>query len=283
MKKRIGIAIIIGVLFILSSFIYIEGFPNSFNQKVTEVTSTNTYVQDIPVMETYINDGKQKPIIIVQHGFKNKKESTIALAIQLAEKGFFVVSPDAYAHGERKEAPLSLVEIIVKTSKEYDILLDNYAKDNRVNVNKLGITGFSMGGCITFHYAIYGKYHPMAVAPTISTPYFEQLIGSKLSRSIYSSKQGLTIAEDANTINKIDNYIITNSPFKDYKKLKDVDILMQNGELDQYVNSDGVKRLMNVLPEINPNVQLIMIPETKHQVRPVMKDNIVQFMCQNVT
>nr|WP_315019748.1 alpha/beta hydrolase [uncultured Aminipila sp.] len=281
MKKRIAI-LIISLLFILSSFIYMEGSHYSFNSKVSEITSTTTYVQDIPVIETYMNDGKQKPIIIVQHGFKNKKESTIALAIRLAEKGFFVVSPDAYAHGERKEAPLSLVEIIVKTSKEYDILLDNYAKDNRVNVNKLGITGFSMGGCITFHYAVYGKYHPMAIAPTISTPYFEQLIGSKLSRSIYSSKQGLTIAEDIGTINKIDNYIITNSPFKDYKSLKDVDILMQNGKLDRYVNSDGVKMLNHVLPEINPNVQLIMIPGTKHQVRPIMKDNIVEFMCQNV-
>ncbi|WP_312649143.1 dienelactone hydrolase family protein [Aminipila sp.] len=282
MKKRIGIAIIIGLLFILSSFIYMEGTPDSFNQKVTEVTSTNTYVQDIPVIETYRNDGKPKPIIIVQHGFKNRKESTIGLAIQLAEKGFFVVSPDAYAHGERKEDPLSLVEIIVKTSKEYDVLLDHYAEDHRVNVNKLGITGFSMGGCITFHYAVYGKYHPMAIAPTISTPYFEQLIGSKLSRSIYSSKQGLTVAEDMDTINKIDNFIIINSPFKDYKKLKNVDILMQNGKLDRYVNSDGVKMLNHVLPEINPNVQLIMVPRTKHQVRPVMKDNIVEFMCQNV-
>lgn len=281
MKKRIGI-VIISLLFILSSFIYLEGSPYSFNRKVTEITSTATYVQDIPVIETYINDGKQKPMIIVQHGFKNKKESTIELAIQLAEKGFFVVSPDAYAHGERKETPLSLVEIIVKTSKEYDILLDNYAKDNRVNVNKLGITGFSMGGCSTFYYAVYGKYHPMAIAPTISTPYFEQLIGSKLSRSIYSSKQGLKIAEDADTINKIDNYIITNSPYKDYKNLKDVDILMQNGELDRYVNSDGVKMLNHVLPEINPNVKLIMVPGTKHQVKPVMKDNIVEFMCQNV-
>lgn len=281
MKKKIRI-IVISCIFIVALYTGIEAFQYTFNQNVTEVTSITENIQGIPVIETYIDDGKQKPMIIVQHGFKNKKESTIDLADQLAKKGFFVVSPDAYAHGHRTEAPLSLVEIIVKTSKEYDSLIGSYEKDDRVDIHKLGITGFSMGGCITFYYGVYGKYHPEAIAPTISTPYFDQLIGSKLSRSIYSSKQGITIAEDINTINSINNYIIANSPYKDYKNLSDVKILMQNGELDTYVNSDGVKMLIQVLPELNPNVELIMIPGTKHQVNSMMKDNIVTFMCDNV-
>lgn len=281
MKKKIGI-VFISCILVLALYIGIEGCHSIFNQKTLELTSITKSVQGIPVIETYIDDGKQKPMIIVQHGFKNKKESTIDLANQLAKKGFFVVSPDAYAHGYRTDAPLSLVEIIVKTAKEYDSLIESYEKDERVDIHKLGITGFSMGGCITFYYAVYGKYHPEAIAPTISTPYFEQLIGSQLSRSIYSSKQGVTIAKDVNTINKIDNYIIENSPYKDYKNLRNVKILMQNGELDTYVNSDGVKMLNQVLPELNPNVRLLMIPETKHQVKPVMKKNIVKFMCENV-
>ncbi|WP_312353408.1 hypothetical protein, partial [Aminipila sp.] len=84
------------------------------------------------------------------------------------------------------------------------------------------------------------------------------------------------------TITAIDQYIIKNSPFKDYKNLKDVAVLMQNGELDDYVTSDGVYRLEHVLSDINPKVQLLIIPETKHQVTGEMTDNIVAFMEQNV-
>ncbi|QHI73833.1 alpha/beta hydrolase family protein [Aminipila terrae] len=268
------------VLMLFSALFY--GGYGHFMKEKAEVIRETVHIKNIPVIETFIDDGKKKPMIIVQHGFKNKKESTIELANKLAEKGFFVVSPDAYAHGQRTEGALSLVEIIVNTSREYDKLIGAYAKDDRVDIKRLGITGFSMGGCITFHYAVYGKYHPEAIAPTISTPYFEQLIGSNLSRSIYSSKQGLTIAQDENTINHIDQYILDNSPYKDYRNLKDVAVLMQNGEMDQYVNSNGVNMLKDTLSKINPRVTLVMIPETRHQVKPEMINNIVDFMCHNV-
>ncbi|QAT42795.1 alpha/beta hydrolase family protein [Aminipila luticellarii] len=277
-KRKIAV---IGMFIAVIVFAVIADVSHS-KREALKVTTINVQVENIPVIETYIDDGKQKPMIIVQHGFKNRKESTIGLADKLAEKGFFVVSPDAYAHGDRTEAPLSLTEIIVHTSEEYDGLIDAYKKDDRVNIHKLGIAGFSMGGCITFHYAIYGKHHPEAIAPTISTPYFEQLIGSRLSRSIYSSREGLSVAQDAAAIQYIDQYILSHSPYKDYKNLKDVAVLMQNGELDRYVNSDGVHKLNTALTPINPRVRLVMIAGTKHQVTPEMTDRIVTFMCQNL-
>ncbi len=280
-KKKDRIAFI-ALLFLFILMIYFVVSQYNFNHGSGEITSRTVLVKEIPVVETYLDDGKQRPMIIVQHGFKNKKEATDELAKKLAGKGFFVIAPDAYAHGQRGESPASLVEIIVNTSKEYDSLIEAYSKDRRTDITKLGITGFSMGGCITFYYAVYGEHHPEAIAPVISTPDFEQLIGSRLSRSIYSSAQGVVIAEDENTITAIDQYIIKNSPFKDYKNLKDVAILMQNGELDDYVTSDGVYRLEHVLSDINPKVQLLMIPETKHQVTGEMTDNIVAFMEQNV-
>lgn len=279
MKKRT--VIFVTGLICAGLLLFYVGGNTQWNKGTATITVSYTMIGKTPIVETYMDNGKQKPIVIIQHGFKNKKESTLDLAEKLAKKGFFVVSPDAYGHGERLEEPLSLVQIIVSTSGEYDGIIASYEEDNRVNIDELGITGFSMGGCITFHYAVYGKYSPEAIAPTISTPYFEQLIGSNLSRSVYSVNAGLTVATDEETIAMIDEYILSNSPFKDCKSLEGTAILMQNGELDRYVDKDGVVLLKETLFPENPEVKLLMFPETKHKVTEVMTENIVDFMCDS--
>ena len=244
-------------------------------------------IGNVPILEIYIDDNAyEKPMIILQHGFKNKKEAMIKLGEELANEGFFVIAPDAYAHGERNESPMSLVEIIVETSQEYDELIEFYQEDNRVNVNELGLSGFSMGGCICFHYAVNGQFQPDVMAPTITTPYFEQLIGTDLGKSIYNSEQGVKVEENIERIEEINKFIVESSPFSDYVDLLGIDMLIQNGADDKYVTSEGVEKLEKVLETLeNPDctVEFISVPNMKHKVNDEMKENIVDFMCQNLT
>ncbi len=279
-ERKMSILSILSILIILSILLFLLIGCSVQPNKTGDLVSKSIFIEDIPVIETYIDDGKEKPLLIIQHGFKNRKESMVDFSKELAEKGFFVVAPDAYAHGERFEKPCSLVEVIVNTSKEYDRIIDDYNWDERVNNKSIGVVGFSMGGCIAFHYTAYGEHPVRAIAPTISTPYFEQLMGSNLGKSLYSAKSGLEIASQQDRIDQINQFILDNSPFEDCKSLRDVAILMQNGELDTYIDSEGVEMLNTALKPINKDVQLIMVPDIKHQVSSDMKDNIVTFMCK---
>lgn len=276
-NKKIFISAFLSVLLfitVVSLFIWNQ-------QEGGSITVSYTEADGIPVIETYRDNGKTKPMIILQHGFKNKKDSVQELAEQLAEEGFFVIAPDAYGHGERTEPALSLVEIIVNTSGDYNDIIKSYENDRRTDIRRLGIAGFSMGGCIAFHYAVYGDYSTQAIAPTISTPYFEQLAGTDLGHSYYSSRDGLYVEKDPIKAQEIDKLIEKYSPFKDYENLYGVKIFMQNGALDTYVNSSGAERLCDALSDTG-DVELLMEPGLKHQVNQHMRDRIVEFMTLNI-
>ena len=275
----------IGLMILLVGVILALGIYDSDN--CTEgIVTNNTKVGNIPVLEIYKDDHvNNKSMIILQHGFKNKKEAMTNLGKALAEEGFFVIAPDAYAHGERDDSPLSLVEIIVETAKEYDDIIKNYENDERVDLEHIGMSGFSMGGCICFYYAVNGQYTPEVMAPTITTPYFEQLIGTNLGKSIYNKEEGVKIEQDDEKIATINQFIINSSPFSDYVDLVGIDMLIQNGAADTYVTSEGVDKLKEALEKVENTdcvVEFISVPDVKHKVNSDMKENIVLFMTQNL-
>lgn len=277
--KKIILVLLLVLILLLSSDSIAANLGIAGHEKVL---SRNVRIGETPVIEIYEETGEKMPLVILQHGFKNKKESVEELGKRLAENGFFVVAPDAYAHGERKEDPLSLVEIIVKTSEEYDKIIDFYETDKRTDASKLGIAGFSMGGCICFYYGTYGEHKPDVMAPTITTPYFEQFIGHNLGRSIYSSEKGVRLETDENELERLNKYIRESSPFKDYVNLEGVDMIIQNGGADNYVTDEGVRKLEKVLDTENADVRFITIEGAKHQVTAEMKGNITEFMKKNL-
>ncbi len=266
----------IAILLFVAIYDY-NGKGEGDNIQKFDVRSDIKIVSGVPLIEVYPSDRENLPLVILQHGFKNKKESMLKFGKSLADQGFFVICPDAYAHGARDEEGANLLEIIVRTAEEYDGIIGHYETDKRVDVSRLGISGFSMGGCICFYYTAYGKYKPKAIAPTITTPYFQQLIGTQLGRSGFSSGDGLYVEEDPEQIERINQFTREHSPFKDYKVFGELPVLMQNGEEDTYVTNEGVEKLMRAVGNDNPNMKLIYIPGARHQVTEDMKDNIREF------
>lgn len=280
MNKKVVLLVIfvliIGALTVSEHFCIDKSFVNGS----VDIVSEKTLVADIPVIETYDRNVPQGPLIILQHGFKNNKESTLPLATKLAEKGFYVVSPDACCHGDRKETERSLGEIIVATSKDYDKIIECFCEKNPEIKENFGIAGWSMGGCVAYHYGVNGKYKPKALAPVISTPYFEQFIGHKLGISVYNAKNGVHLEENPEKIEEYHKYLDDNSPFDRIENLRGIALLLQNGEEDTYVTSKGSEMLVDSMKKANDdNIQYIVIPKAKHQVTDEMKDNIVRFMC----
>ncbi|MGH4124758.1 MAG: alpha/beta hydrolase family protein [Clostridium sp.] len=238
-------------------------------QKITnenpDIVVNKLLVDDVPFYEIYKKDNSVKPLIIMIHFATGSKESVVWNALDFAYKGFYCVVPDAYAHGERVNNPaIRMTQIEVFTSDECNSLIDFYSSNKKVDISKLGIIGYSLGGSSAYHYAAYGKYKPKAIASYGSTPYWEQLVDiggiPMMTYSVVSGNGQTTDSQD--TVNK---YLINNSPFKNYANMKNMTVVMFNGEKDTVIPPEGAKKLYDALKSLgSKNVHLILSKEGDH-------------------
>lgn len=244
---------------------------------------SNKGIGDNTILEATIPSKDAKPLVIVQHGITTNRVDVLKTVYKLAEAGFFVVAPDLYGHGDRKDkGDRELVmQGAVITSKGYDEIIEYYAKDKRCNTEKFGITGFSVGGMVTFHYATYGKYKPTAIAPCISTPDWKGLKDSYLATTMVPTGT-LDIPEDEPKKAKGQQVLADNSPMNDYMNMKDMHILMQNGAVDPIIGTKGVTNLYDLLIKEGTDISLIIHPNQGHTVPDNNVDNIVAFMKVNL-
>jgi pimeloyl-ACP methyl ester carboxylesterase len=128
---------------------------------------------------TLMQEASQRGVILFFHGLnsnatENKKELT-----SLADDGFLVIGVDAVGHGKRRYPDLdqrinefdfmeTFNTIIHETTAEIPIILEGLSK-LRCNVEKIGITGISMGGYITFG-ACQRYDFIKAAAPILGSP-----------------------------------------------------------------------------------------------------------------
>ncbi len=111
------------------------------------------------------------PLVVLYHGFSNFKEMDLAQGYHVARGGFRVLLPDAWRHGERAAPGLiDFVDACTRTAAEIDGLIDAYGGEPGVDAGRVGLGGFSMGGCITFAYLAGGGRRVTAAASVIGSP-----------------------------------------------------------------------------------------------------------------
>jgi dienelactone hydrolase len=129
----------------------------------------------VPLLDLVPRDPKapdaRYPLVILVHGYSNFKELNLAQGYHVARGGFRVLLPDAWNHGERA-APgtIDFVEACTRTAAEVDGLIDAWAREPGVDASRVGLGGFSMGGCITFAYLAGGGRKVTAAASVIGSP-----------------------------------------------------------------------------------------------------------------
>ncbi|GMU92593.1 MAG: hypothetical protein AMXMBFR4_16510 [Candidatus Hydrogenedentota bacterium] len=129
------------------------------------------------------------PLVLLLHGWSGSKENWYEddtyvygglMRKALLGKGFAIAAIDAAAHGERSNeidyqhvnpfedpsAParknyFTFAEIAIQTTKDYRRLLDYLAGRGDIDMDRVGIVGYSMGGMDSFYL--------MAVEPRIKT------------------------------------------------------------------------------------------------------------------
>lgn len=130
-------------------------------------------INEIPILEVVQKDlaNQALPLVILYHGWRNRKELMLTHGRKLAAHGFRIVLPDAMHHGERKSAKISSIPSMTFWSSiqynivEFTTILDYFRKHDWLLENQIGIGGYSMGGITTA--ALLSQHPEIKVAASI--------------------------------------------------------------------------------------------------------------------
>ncbi|KGP74376.1 alpha/beta fold hydrolase [Pontibacillus yanchengensis] len=114
-------------------------------------------IESIPSLIVVDSNKENQPLPIVMyiHGITSVKEQNLPIAYSLASKGYRVVLPDCYLHGEREEGlnnqevTYRLWDVVVQNLKELPILQQALEQRNLIKDGRIGLAGTSMGGITT--------------------------------------------------------------------------------------------------------------------------------------
>lgn len=233
----------------------------------------NKVLDDIPVNEFYLENEEYKGLVFVQHGYRSSKErGGDALAIKIARAGFFVVCPDAYMHGERKEGPY-----IDGTEEERLYYIPSIIDQSALDIIKLHKTfyqqyqkfdmvGVSLGGMIA--YSVVSKTDKVRkLVPTISTPkvtnqaeYVLKLNG--VDPKVYFTDETYSFLQACDPFNHVDDF-----------KYEEMFIL--NGNMDKVVSTQDSIDYFNEFKNSKMEMKLYNVA---HDVTNDMIYEIVEFL-----
>lgn len=115
----------------------------------------------VPAIAVYPKGAARLPLVLLMHWFQGSKEVMEPWGRELASKGFFVVAPDLYLHGERSVKGIFDRPNLPELGEEYSVfvhqtsishsaldvpfILDDLAERPEVDAKRVGVGGFSMG------------------------------------------------------------------------------------------------------------------------------------------
>lgn len=239
-------------------------------------------VGDIPVLEYCVGSPKGKPLVFMTHGYGSFKERMSNFAMRLADKGYFVVAPDALAHGERNEAgKFSILRVVERSVADLDFLIEYYKANSEVDAERFSIVGRSMGGFVAYSYLVNGKYSPRAIAPTISSPDSRDLVNYQLGLSYCESHKIRHLTDPA-------EIALRNRELEEASLLSRVierdkaAVIVQNMRFDFLVGSEGSDRLYEAWKDKRKDgsYQYIKPLAFFHYIPDVAKKNVIDFFAR---
>lgn len=248
------------------------------NENKNTVIAKDKIYDGIPVTTYYFNDGKKKPVIFFFHGFAGERKAGIAnRGVELAELGYYVVSLDAYLHGERQPkffADLSygdkqkeIVNIQIQTALDAKKLYDKYYRNNKyVLSGDIYTFGVSMGA----GSAIYLASIMSEVKTVIS------MLGSPSFVEFYKTKQVQYNWEiNSDYFSNLNSYRSVD-PLINHESYKDKNIFFLTGEIDTTVPKNFAQSFKDLYKNIE-NIKY-KVYDTGHVSTKEMHDDSYEFL-----
>ena len=116
------------------------------NNEGTEVDVKGTVASGILFVPKTASATNKLPAVVMTHGYLNNRELQLQNAIELARRGFIVLTIDRGGHGNNELSEDA--NAMMNTSGMYEAV-QYLALQDYVDLDKIGITGHSMGGYTT--------------------------------------------------------------------------------------------------------------------------------------
>lgn len=243
----------------------IETFENQITGSGV-LKSADITIDGVPCKLYFIDSYEKHPILVLQHGMTSKKEDMQPFATAFAEKGFLVVTPDAAAHGELKDnKEWTVPEMIQTTSSNFDTIFRYLAQSSYMDMEKIAMSGISLGGLSVLHYCANGSYNPKTVATMCATPEYEDLMSSQVATSYV--KKGKIIAEgDETKLSALGEMFTQMSPYDTILMDTDTCYYLMCGEQDDIVPYGGNVSLYDAMKDKALDITLKVKQEQGHTV-----------------
>jgi dienelactone hydrolase len=218
-----------------------------------DFTLRHRHISGIPALELFSEQTKGKrPLVIMLHGLEATKDHVLPYGYRVAQEGFYTVFFDACEHGQRKTARFHdasamlkkchLYDIIFQTSHDIDVIIDAFADHPMVDINRIGLMGFSMGGMVVYDYLTRGRSSGVrAAVSVIATPKFVNRIQKDMS-----GDPNLAKLYDQTAISNI----AAHDPSHRLSELRDLPLLILNAIVDEHMPIEDVRSFYRQAKEL---------------------------------
>jgi len=143
---------------------------------MTYVFIQSTWINKVSALVFSGDLNEPAPLVFFVHGIASDKRQGIPLGYEIASKGIIFVSLDTILRGERNDqefdsevggdfgsvypeetwldAFFTMLRMVKQTALDINVLIDHYKEDPRVDMEKIGFSGYSMGGWAAFYSSL---------------------------------------------------------------------------------------------------------------------------------
>ncbi|MCG7342555.1 prolyl oligopeptidase family serine peptidase [Sporosarcina sp. ACRSL] len=242
-------------------------------------------IKDIPIISIYQANIRKSPLVFFLHGYGGKREQALDFGYMLAKKGFYYVSMDCKGHGERTltnesfkfsavfppdtglDTYVRMHEVIEQTATDIQSLIDYFKSKDEIDSNKIGISGFSMGGYASFYIAANNPNIKVAV-PIAGKPAFTKAWQDSIASTVTYDKWSPQLQEAVEEIERRTDYFQKIDPFDKMSNFSPKPLLIINGDQDTdslYIYSLELYNKLLPLYTDNPDKLKLSMPFVNHQ------------------
>jgi uncharacterized protein len=274
---------------------------------VKKLTIETRVIKQIPVFMCLPESSEPCPVVFYIPGFTSQKRDGISLAYQLAQEGIACIGIDPLYHGDRydvrlvegadakyggiypRESGLDIflifMEVIEQSALDVATLLNVLEDDPRIDVQRAGVTGMSMGAWASF-LAFANIQQLKTAVPMMGIPTFTRRWLDLVDECAWSNlgwKQ--VLAQLTDEIKAHTNFITRYDPATALYESAPRPLLIMNGDFDTDMIKTytldwyrDAKRAWDLHPE---NLQWNVYP-VGHTVTSQMEHDTVMWFVKHV-
>lgn len=251
-------------------------------------------IDGIPVRVVAPDNVEGMPLVFYAHGLGGDKDARLELGYRLAEAGICYVAFDADMHGERADDRLAkmlrgeglsypaetqldfyplMLQLVERAKSEIDTLIGHFSKNQRIDADRIGMLGTSMGGCATFYVAANDSRIKVAV-PMLASPYFLRQWQDLVLEVLAQEKWAKEVETAADETERISCYAARLDPSEQLAGFAPRPLLIMGGEKDPVTVRNYARDLYGKLRPLyrdNPDrLRLSIHKGVEHNVTPRM-------------